>query len=276
MQTPCACGAASGCPSEVSWALGRPGAGGRLSRARRGGAELEVGQLTKLNHDRSPEDLKEGQTILLPAGKLSGRDKAILAGIGSGKYRTYPVRKGEAIEDILDKRGIARAEADALNKDVNLSKLGGARAARRRPSPGSLWRWLAACRARGARRGAAHAPPHRRSSSGAGLSKLGGHGDVHPAACSLTRQRSPGPLVAQGRPAAVSPDAAPGPRAEGQLIKLPAGKYTVREREMLTGTAGAPSEYFMPGNPFSNSLIGGAARGPPDAHHWCGTLVRLV
>ena len=43
--------------------------------------------------------------------------------------------------------------------------------------------------------------------------------------------------------------------AENQLIKLPAGKYTVREREMLSGTAGAPSEYFMPGNPFSNSLI---------------------
>ncbi len=100
--------------------------GRQLRRARRGGAELEVGQLTKLNHDRSPEDLKEGQTILLPAGKLSGRDKAILAGIGSGKYRTYPVRKGEAIEDILDKRGIARTEADALNKDVNLSKLSGA------------------------------------------------------------------------------------------------------------------------------------------------------
>ena len=26
---------------------------------------------------------------------------------------------------------------------------------------------------------------------------------------------------------------------------------------MLTGTAGAPSEYFTPGNPFSNSLIFG-------------------
>lgn len=73
-----------------------------------------------------------------------------------------------------------------------------------------------------------------------------------------------GPLVTKGRPAAGSPDAAPAPRTEGQLIKLPAGKYTVREREMLTGTAGAPSEYFMPGNPFSNSLIGGAAL--PDAH----------
>jgi len=91
-----------------------------------------------------------------------------------------------------------------------------------------------------------------------------GCGSVHPAACSLTSQRSPGPLVAQGSTAAVSSNAAPGPRAEGQLIKLPAGKYTVREREMLTGTAGAPSEYFMPGNPFSNSLIGGAAL--PDAH----------
>ncbi len=141
VQTPCAAGAASGCPAKAPWAQGRPAVGGRLRGARRGGAELEVGQLTKLNHDRSPEDLKEGQTILLPAGKLSGRDKAILAGIGSGKYRTYPVRKGEAIEDILDKRGIARAEADALNEDVNLSKLGGARSASefRRPVRARSW-----------------------------------------------------------------------------------------------------------------------------------------
>ncbi|KAK9845429.1 hypothetical protein WJX81_006262 [Elliptochloris bilobata] len=128
--------------------------------------EIEVGQLTKLNHDRNPENLKEGQTILLPAGKLSFRDKEILAGIGSGNYRTYPVRENETIADIISKRNITRAEVDALNQGVNLNKLG-----------------------------------------------------------------------------------------ENQLIKLPAGKYTVREREMLTGTAGAPSEYFMPGNPFSNSLI---------------------
>lgn len=41
------------------------------------------------------------------------------------------------------------------------------------------------------------------------------------------------------------------------MIKLPAGKYTVREREMLSGVAGAPESYFMPGNPFSNAIYGG-------------------
>ena len=45
------------------------------------------------------------------------------------------------------------------------------------------------------------------------------------------------------------------PCAAAQVIKLPAGKYTVREREMLSGVAGAPESYFMPGNAFSNSLI---------------------
>ena len=89
-------------------------------------AEIEVGQLTKLNHDRNPEDVKEGQTILLPAGKLSFRDKEILAGIGSGNYRTYPVRKSETIEDIISKRNITRAEVDALNQGANLNKLSGA------------------------------------------------------------------------------------------------------------------------------------------------------
>ena len=87
-----------------------------------------MGQLTKLNHDRNPEDLKEGQTILLPAGKLSFRDKEILAGIGSGNYRTYPVRKSETIEDIISKRNITRAEVDVLNQGVNLNKLSGTRA----------------------------------------------------------------------------------------------------------------------------------------------------
>ena len=95
-------------------------------------AEIEVGQLTKLNHDRNPEDLKEGQTILLPAGKLSFRDKEILAGIGSGNYRTYPVRKSETVEDIISKRSITRAEVDFLNQGVNLNKLSGARAREQR------------------------------------------------------------------------------------------------------------------------------------------------
>ena len=55
-------------------------------------------------------------------------------------------------------------------------------------------------------------------------------------------------------------------------MKLPAGKYTVREREMLSGVAGAPESYFMPGNAFSNSIIVGAAPLPP-THAGNGTLL---
>ena len=35
------------------------------------------------------------------------------------------MRSGESIEDIISKRGIARAEVDALNPEVNLDKLQG-------------------------------------------------------------------------------------------------------------------------------------------------------
>ncbi len=40
----------------------------------------------------------EGQTLILPAHKLSARDKEILAGIGPWSYRTYPVRAGETLD----------------------------------------------------------------------------------------------------------------------------------------------------------------------------------
>ncbi len=59
--------------------------------------------------------------------------------------------------------------------------------------------------------------------------------------------------------------------AAAQVVKLPAGKYTVREREMLSGVAGAPESYFMPGNAFSNSIIVGAA--PVIATHACDSTV---
>ena len=70
--------------------------------------------------------LEEGQTIILPAGKLSVRDREILAGIGPATYRTYPARSGETIEDIISKRSIRRDEVDRLNKDINLDSLAGA------------------------------------------------------------------------------------------------------------------------------------------------------
>ena len=34
------------------------------------------------------------------------------------------------------------------------------------------------------------------------------------------------------------------------MIKLPPNKFTVREREMLMGVAGAPQEYFAASNPL--------------------------
>ena len=61
--------------------------------------------------------------------------------------------------------------------------------------------------------------------------------------------------------------------AAAQVIKLPAGKYTVREREMLSGVAGAPESYFMPGNAFSNSIIVGERSLP--CTHLCGGLLTL-
>ena len=90
-----------------------------------GCAELNFEELVKLNHDVKPDMLEEGQTIILPAGKLSVRDREILAGIGPGTYRTYPVRSGETIEDIISKRSVRRDEVDKLNKDINLDSLAG-------------------------------------------------------------------------------------------------------------------------------------------------------
>ena len=89
----------------------------------------------KLNHDVKPDCLVEGQTIVLPAGKLSARDKEILQGIGPGTYRTYPVRAGETIEDIISKRNISRRVVDQLNADANLDNLFGEPATLRRQKP---------------------------------------------------------------------------------------------------------------------------------------------
>ncbi len=44
---------------------------------------------------------------------------------GKGKFRAYPVRKGETIEDIIEKRGIKMHEVEALNEDVDLCALKG-------------------------------------------------------------------------------------------------------------------------------------------------------
>ena len=79
-----------------------------------------------MNHGLKKDAILEGQTILLPSSKLSVRDREILDGVkGKGKYRAYPVRKGEKIEDIIGKRGIKMAEVEKLNEGVDLASLQG-------------------------------------------------------------------------------------------------------------------------------------------------------
>eukprot|EP00882_Tetradesmus_deserticola_P001759 GHRQ01001889.1.p1 GENE.GHRQ01001889.1~~GHRQ01001889.1.p1 ORF type:complete len:214 (+),score=82.63 GHRQ01001889.1:584-1225(+) len=128
---------------------------------------LTVDQVISINPDVKPDVVAAGQTILLPAGTLSSRDREILGGIGT-VYRVYPVRKGETLTDIITKRNITRTEMSVLNSGVNLDKL-----------------------------------------------------------------------------------------KEGQLLKLPANKFTVREREMLIGSGILPAEFFeATKNPF---VIGAGA-----------------
>ena len=127
--------------------------------------------------------VEPGQKIVLPAGKLSARDREILAGIEPGSrqgrgFRPYPVRKGETAADIASKRKISMAELQKLNPDVNLEKV----------------------------------------------------------------------------------------KAD-QVIKLPANKFSVREREMLTGTLGIPAEFFSaPAGPTTVGVVlGGAVLAVADA-----------
>lgn len=86
-------------------------------------AAMTVDDVLKMNPDIST-NVVEGQTILLPSGKLSMRDREILDGIGPN-YRVYPVRGAETLEDIMSKRGILLSEVEALNPGVDLKKLAG-------------------------------------------------------------------------------------------------------------------------------------------------------
>lgn len=83
---------------------------------------MTVDQVLEFNVDLNPADFKEGVTILLPADKLSARDKEILDGIGVN-FRLYPVRGGETMADIMGKRNISKEEMMALNPDLNLNKV---------------------------------------------------------------------------------------------------------------------------------------------------------
>ena len=91
------------------------------------GPDVKIEDILSVNHGLRKDTILEGQTILLPSSKLSERDREILDGVGKGKgkYRAYPVRKGEVIEDIIEKRGIKMEEVEALNEGVVLSSLKG-------------------------------------------------------------------------------------------------------------------------------------------------------
>lgn len=50
------------------------------------------------------------------------------------------------------------------------------------------------------------------------------------------------------------------------MVKLPPGKYTVREREMLAGTAHAPDAFFASTSPLMLTGLLGAAAGAAGAY----------
>mmetsp|Transcript_38834 Transcript_38834/g.83627 ORF Transcript_38834/g.83627 Transcript_38834/m.83627 type:complete len:216 (+) Transcript_38834:33-680(+) len=83
---------------------------------------ISVKEILAMNPDVSASTVTVGKTILLPAGKLSQRDKEILGGIGRG-YRVYPVRAGENLDDIISKRNISREEMEQLNPGTDLDSL---------------------------------------------------------------------------------------------------------------------------------------------------------
>lgn len=88
-------------------------------------AGLTVDQILELNPEVKPNAaVKDGQTILLPANKLSSRDKEILGGIGT-TYRLYPIRAGETLSEVLSKRKISEAEILSLNPGLDLKHVKG-------------------------------------------------------------------------------------------------------------------------------------------------------
>ncbi|KAG2454037.1 hypothetical protein HYH02_001078 [Chlamydomonas schloesseri] len=80
---------------------------------------VTVDQILGINPDVKPGKVVEGQTILLPANKLSERDREILGGIGT-TYRVYPIRAGETLTEVLSKRGISTDEFLRLNPGVDM------------------------------------------------------------------------------------------------------------------------------------------------------------
>lgn len=89
--------------------------------AKRGISEADVKALNKRTGVLSR--IEAGQTILIPGGNLSERDKLIISGIKrGGATRKYPVRQGETLDDIITKRKITMEEIERLNPGMNLKK----------------------------------------------------------------------------------------------------------------------------------------------------------
>lgn len=51
------------------------------------------------------------------------RDREILKGIAPTGPRSYPLRKGETVTEVLKGRGVTLAEAQALNASIDLAKV---------------------------------------------------------------------------------------------------------------------------------------------------------
>lgn len=89
--------------------------------AKRGISEADVEALNR--RTGALGRLEAGQTILIPGGNLSERDKLIISGMErGGAARRYPVRRGESLEDIISKRKITKAEVERLNPGTNLNR----------------------------------------------------------------------------------------------------------------------------------------------------------
>jgi hypothetical protein len=59
---------------------------------------------------------------VLPRPRAPQRDREILKGIAPTGPRSYPLRAGETVSDVLKGRGVTMAEAAALNPSVDLNK----------------------------------------------------------------------------------------------------------------------------------------------------------
>jgi hypothetical protein len=82
---------------------------------------MSVAEIMRCNAKKDGDAIGVGDTILLPAGKLSARDTEIIGGIAKiNQPRVYPTRRGESIMDIIEPRGIAFEDVKRLNPGVNL------------------------------------------------------------------------------------------------------------------------------------------------------------